>query len=333
MPPAPLPPRCEKAGWEQGCLYREEPNVWLRWGATDAAVRKTVVKDYWGMLLQLVNGTRDASNDPNAGVRVVLDAGANVGLATRLFAGFFGSNTTVVALEAQRNNHALARLNNANSAQALVLHAALGPPGGDHWLTIRAPPVAHGHEYGFVAMATSTARTATAGGASEGEAPESEDEPSAGESTIGKEERVRKVRVRQLLHALCLPSVDFLKLDIEGGEAPLLQAANTSSRAPFEAHGELEWLTHVKYAVVEVHEARLPGADPREKRVQSLAVRALRGAGMTVLQTSVRGEAGLIACGAMLPVNRCAQLCDGLMAFDSRVNGAHGRFRCGASKE
>ena len=86
---------------------------------------------------------------------------------------------------------------------------------------------------------------------------------------------MRKVHVRQLLHALCLPSVDFLKLDIEGGEVPLLQAANTSSRAPFEVHGELEWLTHVKYAVVEVHETRLPGADPREKRVQALAVRAL----------------------------------------------------------
>ena len=78
-----------------GCIYREEPGLWLRLGSIDAAVRKTVLKDYWPLLHSLGHAS---STD----VRVVLDAGANIGLATRLFARFFGPNTTIISIEAQQ---------------------------------------------------------------------------------------------------------------------------------------------------------------------------------------------------------------------------------------
>ena len=146
-------PRCVYrgiVGWRAGCMYRVEPGVWLRWGATDHAVYQSVTKDYWGLLLSLsatANASKDASD---VGVRVVLDAGANIGLATRLFHRFFGPNTTVVALEAQADNHAMARRNNEGSG-ALVLHAALGPPRGPRWLTLSGG--GPGKEYSYKAHA------------------------------------------------------------------------------------------------------------------------------------------------------------------------------------
>lgn len=318
--PAPLPARCEAVGWRTGCVYREEPGVWQRWGSIDAAVHKTVIKDYSALLLSLSKGVNATNDVGNLGVRVVLDAGANIGLASRLFARFFGPDTTVVGIEAQRDNHALARLNNEGSANVRVMHAALGSPHVPHWLTLRGG--GQGREYGYTTVDTSHAEELGGGQAS---------------NASGEAQRVRKVNVPQLLHALCLPSIDFLKLDIEGGEVELLQAANKSSLQaqgepgvhPFAAGGELEWLTHVRYAIVETHEnGALTGADAHEMRVYHLKLHALRAAGMTVLKSSVRGESGLIACGSMLPATECARVCERLMDLDVRVYGQRGRFRC-----
>ena len=78
--------------------------MWQRWGSIDAVVHKTVIKDYSALLLSLSKGANATNDVGDLGVRVVLDAGANIGLASRLFARFFGPDTTVVGIEAQRDN-------------------------------------------------------------------------------------------------------------------------------------------------------------------------------------------------------------------------------------
>ena len=122
----------------------------------------------------------------------------------------------------------------------------------------------------------------------------------------------------------------------------MLQAANTSSpvdassgapdglrNAAFQEGGELEWLTKVKYAIVETHEkSPTQAGGVRERTVFDLTLRALRAAGMAVLRTSVRGEVGLIGCGSMLPATRCTEVCSRLMEADLHINGPRGRFRC-----
>ena len=66
----------------------------------------------------------------------------------------------------------------------------------------------------------------------------------------------------------------------------------------------------------------------RTRRVMRLALIALRAAGMVVFRTQVRGEAGLIACGAMLPATHCNTVCARLMDFDLHANGPQSRFLC-----
>lgn len=197
-----LPVICRDT-WPSGCRFEYEPGIWLRMGTTDREVQSTVRRDYMGLLL---------SFGKNANIRTILDAGANVGLSTRLFASSH-PDAQVVALEAQAGNYAMARLNTERHQNVVVVHAALSDR-DDQTMRIGAGPRrGYGAQYQYVARPI--ASDSLGGGAG------------AGAAAVGGMQAVG-VTVGRLLEELCLPSFDFVKL-VRGaprGRTPFALAAS-----------------------------------------------------------------------------------------------------------
>lgn len=183
------PPECDES-WTAGCRYQLRPGSWVRSETTDASVAVSVVSDYMGLLHSIGRVAR---------IRAVLDAGANVGHASALFAAFWPA-ALVVSLEPQRGNYAMLRLNTAHFRNVLPLRAALD---------------------------NATARMAVARGTRRHTGKEWQymTRPATGLT----HESVPSFHASALLRGLCLPAFDFVKVDVEGAEKAVFESRHDES--------------------------------------------------------------------------------------------------------
>lgn len=203
----PLPPHC--TGWRQAhCLLRLESHAWARAGTTDALVHASVGADYGGLLAAMAVNQLPP--------RTILDAGANVGYASALFARTF-PNATVLAVEAQPENFAMLALNTAHLRGVRTIHAALS--NSKERVFWKNGNRRAGKEYRYT----------------------------VGRSSMGNgSNSVAALHVTDALEAACLRAdtpLDFVKIDIEGSETSVF-AVDTDTR----------WLRRVGAIFIETHD-------------------------------------------------------------------------------
>jgi FkbM family methyltransferase len=137
--------------------------------------------------------------------KLLVDLGANIGLSAVWFAREYGC-TTIIAVEPSPENARLARMNlDLNAIPAEVVEAAVGASDGTVYF---------------------------------------QDEPDSNLGHVANSGRaVRQVSMRTVLARLPEGAdVDLMKMDIEGGEGPLL-----------EATADLNWLGRVRSIIAETH--------------------------------------------------------------------------------
>ncbi len=124
--------------------------------------------------------------------KVILDAGANIGLAAIYFANKY-PQAKVVAVEAEASNFELL-LRNCRSYPSIVpIHAALWNHNGEIVVTDPDPVVGAPGKWAFITRDT------------------------------GEGDRVRAVTLPTLMQELNIESFDIAKIDIEGGELELFE--------------------------------------------------------------------------------------------------------------
>jgi FkbM family methyltransferase len=121
--------------------------------------------------------------------RVIVDAGANVGMATLFFAARF-PDARIVAVEPEASNFELLKQNCAGLSNVMLVQAALWPQEQQLWLS---DP--YSEEWAY--------QVATA---------------SAASNNLGE---VPAITIGQILRQLHTDRIDLLKLDIEGSEFEL----------------------------------------------------------------------------------------------------------------
>lgn len=140
-------------------------------------------------------------------VRTIVDAGANVGLSAIFFANRFPA-ARIVAIEPERANHDLLSRNTASYPNVTAIRAALW--GEDATLTL-SNPADRVDSYSFA--------------------------PGAGDQAV------EALSIPTILTRFGIPTIDVLKVDIEGGETSVFE-----SSAP--------WIARVRMFVVELHGPR-----------------------------------------------------------------------------
>jgi FkbM family methyltransferase len=244
--------------------------LWSRWGTTDVAVRAENIIEYPSLLAALAPWD----------IRTVVDAGSNSGYSTWQFATAF-PNASVVALEAGLRSFAITRLNTQASPNVLALRAALW--GRTEQVALRD----NGHgEWAMSAVATS----------------DSVDHrpPTSRETLPG-------VSLPFVMRSLCWEGVDFLKLDIEGGESSVLSPPPAGVSAAEAPH---QWLSRIRFLYAELH--------PQFSRAALRhSLGALLASGMNVLTNpNLRHPAVpnahewvFLACGSGITYAHCLAVC------------------------
>ena len=202
-----LPPPLCTGSQRTHCRLRLEGDLWARAGTTDLLVHGSVGVDYGGLLSGLA-----ASLPP----RTILEAGANVGFASALFARAF-PNATIVAIEAQPANFAMLSLNTAHLRGVWPIHAALS--NRSEQLIWKHGKRRAGKEYQYT----------------------------VGRSATGNDgHAVAALHVHDALAAACLSAdtpLDFVKIDVEGSEARV-----------FAVDSDVRWLRRVGVIFIETHD-------------------------------------------------------------------------------
>lgn len=165
---------------------------------------------------------------PEFKFNTILDAGANIGLASVLFATMY-PKSRIVSVEASSRNFRSLKLNTQPYSNIIVVNAALWPRVAPLSLTLgprnpHLPP-----EWGYMVKETKDLEP--------GQAVE--------DSLLG-------VSVPFLLKIFGLRSFDFLKIDIEGSEGEIFREG--------QRH-DLEWVEHSKLAALELHGDMVPGSN------------------------------------------------------------------------
>lgn len=269
--------------------------MWVRRGATDSWVRTMVRRDYEGLLSVIRGGGATLS---------VLDAGANAGLAARLFANAFGPLTRVVAVEANHENFLMLRMN-SRGLRIEPVHAAL-------WCredTLITGGGGAGREWAF------TVTVPRGDGAGDDRS----------RATAAGARAVRALTVPALLRAHGLARFDFVKMDVEGAEHAVLapRAAPGPAGAACAAASASPWLGEVRYIFVETHE-RFGGV----RGARNASIAALRAAGHEVLAVDAHGEPMLLGCNPSRGAMPCATLCRRWLAQEA-VSRVARRWRIG----
>lgn len=150
-------------------------------------------------------------------VRTVIDLGANIGISVEVFRQLF-PNARIVAVELEQRNSELCRANHQHDGLVSVLYGAIWPRSG--WVSVEN--VSEG-EWAY----------------------------RAGASTAGIGGSVPAFTYCQILEMHGLESVDVLKMDIEGAEADVLEAAwsdifRTTAVSVIEVH---DWISGVEQRV------------------------------------------------------------------------------------
>lgn len=147
--------------------------------------------------------------------RTIIDLGANIGLSAVYFARRF-PHARIIAVEVESANFALLQRNCAPYPQIVALKKAIWQHGGH--VRITNPDA---QPWSFRVQSTTG------------------DDPAA----------IEAVSMNELMRDHGLPSLDLVKMDIEGAEAEVLSA------------GLHPWLDHTRVLAVELHERHKPGCE------------------------------------------------------------------------
>lgn len=168
---------------------------------------------------------------------VIVDAGANIGLSSVWYANLF-PKARILAIEPEPDNFEQLRRNTAAYPNVTAVRAALWPTTGE----VRLSDPRTG-SFGFRV----------------------EDPHAAAVSSEDGEDLVPTVTIPQLVAEHELPTIDILKVDIEGAE-----------RALFE--GETPWLDLVQVIAIELHDRFEPGCGPAfDAATKDFVIRETRG--------------------------------------------------------
>jgi|GEM_PF-972834 len=168
-----------------------------------------------------------ASNQPN----VIIDAGANIGLAGVYFANKY-PNSKIISIEPEEENFKLLKENTQNYPNIIALQCALWNEVGE----VELLDVGRGN-WAFMT----------------GDGPHY-DEINALKK-IQKKYSVKTVTIEGLLEDYNLGLIDILKIDIEGAEKEV-----------FENYPA--WVNHVQSIIVELHERMKKGCNEAFKKVE-----------------------------------------------------------------
>lgn len=148
-------------------------------------------------------------------VKYVIDAGANIGYTAVLFANWW-PNAKIISIEPDLENYEMTLKNVAAYPNVTVIHGGL-------WNKESALAIEAGQEDGFVVREVS--------------------DP----SKIKPENLSMGYSIPQLMKKYNLPSIDFLKMNIEGSEKEV-----------FSEHYE-KWLPHTRSMLIELHDGKNKG--------------------------------------------------------------------------
>jgi FkbM family methyltransferase len=195
--------RCCIAAGPRTCIAR----FWLRPGTTDSAVLAQVVaKDEYGFLSTLKLPTPDS----------ILDAGANCGIATVLFAHFFPL-AKIISVEASSANFEALNRNIEHLHRVRSVNAAIWDSRGNVSVNFGSR---QGREWDNVVS-------------------------SANMSAPAEINEILAVSISDMLHTFSLSKFDFLKIDIEGSEKRVFSAdtkpwLSAASFIAVEIHDDLQ---------------------------------------------------------------------------------------------
>jgi len=156
--------------------------VWLRPNSTDVMTMREIFID------------RDYEFQMSSPVRVIVDAGANIGLATLYFAQKF-PNAKIIAIEPEAGNFSLLKNNTENYPNVITLKAALWCTSGH--ISLQDPGRG---AHGFITVSSTG--------------------PSCDEDKL-----VQSLSMSDLINSHQIECVDLLKIDIEGAEKEIFESS------------------------------------------------------------------------------------------------------------
>jgi len=145
--------------------------------------------------------------------KAIVDAGANVGMASIFFAHKY-PGARVIAVEAEASNFELLSRNIAPYRAITAIHAALWNRDGEISVRESDPATGCSGNWAFVTR--------------EGPGP-----------------KVRAITMRTLMKEMRIGTVDLVKVDIEGAEAEVFEAA--------------DWIKDIRCLMIELHDRFRPG--------------------------------------------------------------------------
>ena len=165
-------------------------------------------------VLQEIFGTQPFNIKIGTSPKFIIDAGAHIGLSSLFFANRFPT-ATVISLELEANNYRMLQKNTAHEPRVHPLHCGL-------WSVD-----------GTLSVANESAETWAY---------------YAAESSDNEHDCITtpSLSVASLMKRYNIPTIDLLKLDIEGAEKEVLSTAD-------------QWIEKVKTIAVEVHDWLKPG--------------------------------------------------------------------------
>jgi hypothetical protein len=182
--------------------------TWVRPDSSDLLTMREVFLD------------RDYDFPVRDNVKFIVDAGANIGLASIFFANKY-PDAKIIAIEPEKENFLLLKRNAEPYSQIIPVNAALWRSSG----SIRLVDPGRG-EHGFTTVEGSNA---------DGSNPEDDGD-----------ELVASLSMDDLMKTYGIAHIDLLKVDIEGSEKELFEAADG-------------WIDRVSVIVIELHERFKPG--------------------------------------------------------------------------
>lgn len=145
--------------------------------------------------------------------KTVVDAGANIGMASIYFAHRY-PEAKIVAIEAEGANFDMLAKNVRPYSQITPVHAALWNRDGEISVTTPNPDTGAFGEWGFV-------------------------------THDGPGSKVRAITMPTLMKEMQIPSIDLLKMDIEGAEKEVFESCN--------------WVDNMRCMMIELHDRHKPG--------------------------------------------------------------------------
>jgi FkbM family methyltransferase len=142
--------------------------------------------------------------------RIIVDVGANIGMTSIYFAHKY-PEAKIFAIEAEASNFAVLSRNVQHYPKIIPIHAALWSRDGE--ISVSQPPLLPG-AWGFV-------------------------------THEGPGIKVRAITMRTLMREMLIPSIDLLKVDIEGAEKEVFQ--------------DCDWITEIRCLMIELHDRFKPG--------------------------------------------------------------------------